>query len=68
MRRGAPARSALFTIVFRPAAVEKLDRNMVNINIPRIPKKASDQNPTAYYFACMRSVRLASVSVMELHP
>ena len=44
-------------IVFRPAAIEKLDRKMANINIPAITKKASDQNPAAYYFGCIRQVR-----------
>lgn len=46
----------LYMTVFRPAAIEKLDKRMSNINIPVITKKATDQNPTAYYFGCIRQV------------
>lgn len=58
LRKGAAGgRAQLYTVVFRPAAIEKLDRNMANINIPAITKKASDQNPQSYYFGCIRQVR-----------
>ena len=56
LRRGAPAWSALYTIVFRPAAMEKLDGNMAGVNIPLLVSKASDQSPGAYYFGSMRQV------------
>ena len=55
-RRGHPAGSPVFTVVFRPAALDKLDGNMVNVNIPAIPDRAEDQNPTAFYFGKIRQV------------
>ena len=48
----------MFTVVFRPAALDKLDKDMVNVSIPAIPQKAEDQNPTAYYFGMIRQVRM----------
>ena len=55
-RRGGGSSNLAFTIVFRPAALDRLDKDMVNINIPAIPDKAEDQNPTAYYFGMIRQV------------
>ena len=55
-RRGEARSSPVLTIVFRPAALDKLDKDMVNVNIPAIPSKAEDQNPTAYYFGMIRQV------------
>lgn len=64
-RRGHPAGSPVFTVVFRLAALDKLDGDMVNVNIPAIPDKAEDQNPTVYYFGKIRQARgpLATPSV-----
>ncbi len=64
-RRGHPVGSPVFTVVFRPAALDKLDGDMVNVNIPAIPDKAEDQNPTVYYFGKIRQARgpLATPSV-----
>ena len=59
-RRGNAASSPVVTIVFRPAALDKLDKDMVNIRIPAIPTKADDQQPTAYYFGMIRQVRRCS--------
>lgn len=67
MRRGASDECThqLYTVVFRLAAIEKkLDKRMPNIIIPAIMKKATDQNPTAYYFGCIRQVCLCSLAFL----
>ena len=56
-RRGQSMTSPVFTIVFRPAALDKIDADMVTVHIPGIPDRAEDQNPTAYYFGKIRQVR-----------
>ena len=56
----------MFTIVFRPAALDKIDADMVTVNIPGIPDRAEDQNPTAYYFGKIRQVRTRGGSGLGL--
>ena len=56
----------MFTVVFRPAALDKLDRDMVSVNIPAIPNKAEDLNPTAYYFGKIRQARIGFTCISFL--
>ena len=67
-RRGHPVGSPVFTVVFRPAALDKLDRDMVSVNIPAIPDKAEDQNPTVYYFGKIRQARGPVVTLSVSKP
>ena len=53
----------MLTIVFRPAALDKLDKDMTNVNIPAIPNRAEDQNPTTYYFGMIRQVCMSALPV-----
>lgn len=64
VRRGSPRGAALYMIVFRPAASDKLDKGMVNISIPAITTRATDQNPTAFYFGCIHKVQLSPRAII----
>ena len=49
-------REQLFTVAFRRAAGGKLGENAADICIPSLTTKATDQDPSAYYFGSITEV------------